>query len=135
MIVDDTLNNIMSIKLMIKTMKIQDANINIIDRDDGLTGFEEFEKRNSFKNKDNIHIIIMDFYMQFMNGDEATKKICSLYEFGYQKPIIIGHSTDNDKTTMDKFKKAGSDYFEPKPPNYDNMKAIIIKEIKRRQNN
>lgn len=75
----------------------------------------------------------MDYYMRYMNGDEATQKISQLYDFGYQKPIIIGHSTDNDDAIIDKFKKAGSDYFEPKPPNYDNLRTILNDEIKKRK--
>lgn len=68
----------------------------------------------------------MDYFMRIMNGDESTQLITELYKEGYQKSIIIGHSTDDDKVTMNAFKKAGAQYFEPKPPNPDNIKKIFI---------
>lgn len=63
--------------------------------------------------------------MKNMNGDESTKLITELNQQGYQKSVIIGHSTDDDHEITQAFKKAGSEFFEPKPPSYDNLKQII----------
>ena len=41
--------------------------------DDGNKAVDKFKLKNEYKNNDNIHLIIMDYNMNEMNGNEATK--------------------------------------------------------------
>ena len=49
--------------------------IKIVECDDGDRSLESFIKYNNLKNNNNIHLIIMDYNMTRMNGDQATKKV------------------------------------------------------------
>jgi hypothetical protein len=48
---------------------------------------------------------------------------------GFQTTVIVGHSSDDDLTVQNKFKLAGADYFETKPPVLKNFTSIIEKIV------
>jgi hypothetical protein len=47
-------------------------------------------------------------------------------ECNYQNVVIVGHSSDEDLSVHNKFKEAGADFFETKPPVLNNFKQIIV---------
>ena len=75
---------------------------------------------NKYKNDENIDAIIIDYNMDEMKGDKATKIVLlfllqikkMINEEGYINSIIIGHSADNDREIVENFKNNGADYFE-----------------------
>ena len=81
-------------------------------------------------------MIISDQNMTIMNGDEYVKKVIYIgqvrqieREEEHQKTFIIGHSSDDNQGTIDRFINAGADEFEQKPVNVENLLAIIKKQI------
>ena len=62
-------------------------------------------------------MIIMDLNMKIMNGDEAIKKVKIYFiqikvlvkNENYQDAYIVGHTSDDDQSVFDLFKKSGVD--------------------------
>ena len=73
MIADDNVSNLRSIEKILKRINIDNVNINLKTVDDGDKAVDYFKLKNKYKNNDNIHMIIMDYNMNKMNGNEATK--------------------------------------------------------------
>jgi PleD family two-component response regulator len=59
-----------------------------------------------------------------MNGDECTLKIKQKVKEGYQDVVIVGHSSDDGKTTADNFIKNGANIFEKKPISFETLLSL-----------
>ena len=61
-----------------------------------------------------------------MNGGECTLKIKQKVKEGYQDVFIVGHSSDDGKTTADNFIKNGANIFEKKPLTFETMLTLFM---------
>jgi CheY-like chemotaxis protein len=75
MIADDTWTNQVALKNLINKLKYDKYEIIVQLVQDGISAVQDFSLKNQTKSPHNIHLIIMDLNMQFMNGDEATKLV------------------------------------------------------------
>ena len=62
-----------------KKIKIENVNIVIETCTDGEFAVKKFRERNEYFSLFNIHLIIMDFNMIVMNGDEASIKVIFVF--------------------------------------------------------
>ena len=73
----------------------------IFTEDDGDKCIKQFKQKNAAKGENNLDLIIMDYNMVNMNGDDATREVIIykkikrliLHE-GYVDCFIVGHSSD-----------------------------------------
>ncbi len=70
---DDTRTNVQFIKAILQKITLQNAKLQQEAEDDGDKAVQMFQSKNKVNSWENIDLIIMDFNMIEMNGDEATR--------------------------------------------------------------
>ena len=69
----------MALQNNLKKIKLENINLVIETCTDGEFAVKKFKERNKIFSLFNIHLMIMDFNMLVMNGDEAFIKVIFIY--------------------------------------------------------
>ena len=110
--------------------------IKIVECDDGDRSLESFKKYNYLRNDNNIHLIIMDYNMNRMNGVVATKEVNLIIKIkkliqqkGYVDCLIVGYSSDYDKAVNEAFLNAGACCNELKPSSLESLRKLVTNYV------
>jgi len=109
LIVDDSPFNIAAYRLILKKYKP----LSIIEAYNGKEAFEKYQKTS-------FAIILMDYNMPIMNGDESTRLIRKFEKLNNLPAckIIIVSGFDNHRKEINKAMQFGADDFLTKPVNF-----------------
>ena len=127
LIVDDESFNRMALKSILEIIGVSNQ---VCEAGNGLLAFEMVKEdvQANFYNHTNFELILMDFQMPVMDGNQASTKIREfLYSHDTKQPIICGVTGHVEQSYIERMIKSGMNQVFSKPISKDLLKLILIK--------
>lgn len=118
LVIDDSPTLRMAVKITLDTLGLE-----VVEAENGKLGVEALEKE-----KGNIDMILLDWFMPVMNGQETLEAIKSKDEYKHIPVVML--TTATDKHRMINAIRAGAKHYITKPFTEDLLLSRVVQTLR-----